>query len=499
MKCFMALLVFAFLIFSGCDDNSTESDTILPEVEINDLETEYTEGDIVVITAEASDNSGIEKVEFLINEELKKEDTEEPYEYEWDTAELNGSYTITAKAIDTSGNSASDEIDVDIIQAGPNNPPDAPQYPDPDNMAVNVSVNKDLSWTCIDPDGDDLVYDVYFGTNPIPDDGDLSSEEQSETFFDPSVLNPQTTYYWKIVAYDSEEQTESEIWSFTTGDDPVYGNMIFVEGGSFVMGNHYDDGNIDEKPLHTVTLNSFYIGQYEVTYTKFVEFLDSLEVSSNGSYDGYELIDMDDDDCAIVYETNNNLKFEFIGSESAPLASCPVIEVTWYGGVVFCNWLSEQEGLTPCYNLDDMSCDLTANGYRLPTEAEWEYAARGGVNWEDNYRYSGCNDEADLSDFAWYNDLEGITHEAGSKMPNQLGIYDMSGNVWEWCNDFYSDSYYKDSPEENPTGPVTGDNHVGRGGAWGDEASSCLVSNRGAYIPDFSVNYIGFRIARTAE
>ena len=169
--------------------------------------------------------------------------------------------------------------------------------------------------------------------------------------------------------------------------------------------------------------------------------------------------------------------------------------MTWYDAVEYCNALSEQEGLTPCYNLSDWSCDFSADGYRLPTEAEWEYAARGGMNWEDNYRYSGTTDN--LGDYAWYySNSGGQTHEVGTKGPNQLGINDMTGNVWEWCNDWYSSSYYGSSPSNNPTGPDSGSPRVERGGSWNGNASYCRVANRFYLNPGFSYYYIGFRVLR---
>ncbi len=270
--------------------------------------------------------------------------------------------------------------------------------------------------------------------------------------------------------------------------------MILVEGGTFDMGDHFDEGYYDELPVHEVTLNSFLIGQYEVTHTNYIEFLNSWGVSSDGSYNGTELINMDDSDCAIDY----NGSFYFGGSSRAPNIECPVIEVTWYGGIVYCNWLSEQEGLTPCYDLSDWSCDFSADGYRLPTEAEWEYAARGGVNWTDNYRYSGTTDN--MGDYGWYSSNSGSqTHEVGTKEPNQLSIYDMSGNVYEWCNDWYCWWYYSSSPGNNPTGPDSGTPRVRRGGSWNLDAGGCSVANRSSHSPGGSSFNIGFRILRAVE
>jgi formylglycine-generating enzyme len=270
------------------------------------------------------------------------------------------------------------------------------------------------------------------------------------------------TYYWKIVASDGEYETSSSVWNYTTSEETNYGDMIFVQGGSFEMGDHFNEGSGDELPVHTVTLNSFYIGQYEVTQGEYEAVMGSNPAHYNGVGDNY-----------------------------------PVYYVTWYNAVEYCNALSIQEGLTPCYDTSDWSCDFSADGYRLPTEAEWEYAARGGVNWEDDYRYSGCHEESELTDYAWYDDNSGSqTHEVETKLPNQLGIYDMSGNVYEWCNDWYDYDYYESSPLDNPLGPGSGSDRVRRGGSWYYFADYCRVANRSVSFPGYSFYNLGFRVLR---
>ncbi|MBR3766219.1 MAG: SUMF1/EgtB/PvdO family nonheme iron enzyme, partial [Muribaculaceae bacterium] len=134
---------------------------------------------------------------------------------------------------------------------------------------------------------------------------------------------------------------------------------------------------------------------------------------------------------------------------------------------------------------------ITGKTFRLPTEAEWEYAARGG-NKSKGYKYSGSNT---IGDVAWYNsNSSAMTHQVGTKAPNELGLYDMSGNVWECCSDWHDENYYSSSPSNNPTGPTSGSYRVDRGGSWGNNARSCRVSYRDRSTPDYRDCYYGFRL-----
>ena len=164
----------------------------------------------------------------------------------------------------------------------------------------------------------------------------------------------------------------------------------------------------------------------------------------------------------------------------------PVEQVSWEDGIAFCNALSIREGLQPAYNGTDNNCTLIAgaNGYRLPFEAEWEWAARGG----EDYVYAGSNN---IDDVAWYSENSGgETHPVGQKLPNGYGLYDMTGNVWEWC----ADDYY--NPGEHRPGASK---RVLRGGSWYFNADGCRVSSRNCGSPDFRVSHLGWRLSRSVR
>ena len=188
----------------------------------------------------------------------------------------------------------------------------------------------------------------------------------------------------------------------------------------------------------------------------------------------------------------------------------PVNYVNWYAAIAYCNKLSVKEGLIPCYTVTSITdwssleyssiptsrdskwnaatCDFTKNGYRLPTEAEWEWAARGG----ENYTYAGSDT---IDDVAWYtSNSSNKTHEVKTKNANGYGLYDMSGNVWEWCWDRSSNSI---SSSTDATGPAIGDYRVYRGGYF--NAGGCAVSCRGSSSPDDRYNNLGFRVVRSSS
>jgi formylglycine-generating enzyme required for sulfatase activity len=236
-------------------------------------------------------------------------------------------------------------------------------------------------------------------------------------------------------------------------------NMVLVEGGTFQMGS--TGGDSDERPVHTVTVGSFYRGRTEVTQKEWMEVMGNNPSNFRG----------------------DNL---------------PVEMVSWNDAIEYCNRLSLKEGLTPAYrgSGNNITCDFNASGYRLPTEAEWEYAAKGGNKDYISYEYSGSNS---VDVVAWYNGNSGnTTHPVGTKRPNSLGLYDMNGNVWEWCWDWYGG--YSGGSQTDPAGPSgptsSGTYRVLRGGSWGSAAAYVRSAFRNYDTPSSRSNYIGFRLVR---
>jgi formylglycine-generating enzyme required for sulfatase activity len=214
-------------------------------------------------------------------------------------------------------------------------------------------------------------------------------------------------------------------------------DMVFVEGGTFMMGSN--DGEDDENPIHSVTLDSFYIGKFQVTQAQWK---------------------------AIMGYNPSQFKGDVL----------PVEEVSWNDAQEFIEKINQK----------------TSKKYRLLTEAEWEYAARGG-NKSRGYQYVGSDN---INEVAWYYDNAGYQkHPVGQKKANELGIFDMSGNVWEWCEDGYDEDYYKNSPSKNPKGSSSGSYRVDRGGGWFSDSKYCRVAYRNYGTLEDRLSYLGFRIA----
>ena len=212
-------------------------------------------------------------------------------------------------------------------------------------------------------------------------------------------------------------------------------DMVFVEGGTFQMGSN--KGESDEKPIHTVTVSSFYMDKTEVTQAEYRKVMGKNPSSFSRCDD------------------------------------CPVEKVTWH----------------------DANAYAQKVGKRLPTEAEWEYAARGG-NKSKGYTYSGSND---LDAVGWHKYNSGSAVPVAEKQPNELGLFDMSGNVWELCSDWYDEGYYSGSPQNDPQGPNSGKFSILRGGSWNHNGNNCRVAYRCKHYPDLKDNNLGVRLVLSQD
>ncbi len=233
-------------------------------------------------------------------------------------------------------------------------------------------------------------------------------------------------------------------------------DMIFVKGGTFKMGSN--DGYADEAPVHSVTLSDFYIGKYEVTVAQYRQFCSA----TNHRFPG-----LPDDDWYAEHENAAQWQWN---------DTYPIVNISYFDAIAYCQWLSE----------------LTGEHYTLPTEAQWEYAARGG-NKSKNYKYAGSND---IDEVAWYDETtrERGPRSVGRLKPNELGIYDMSGNAWEWCLDYWGN--YSAKAQKDPTGPAQGGYKVIRGGSWYYVDDMAKLTSRDGPKPGKPNFNYGFRVVK---
>ncbi|EKB59703.1 formylglycine-generating enzyme family protein [Bergeyella zoohelcum] len=280
------------------------------------------------------------------------------------------------------------------------------------------------------------------------------------------ILNQGVNHYrWKVRALKQNNNSELANTNYQifkvqgTTLPPTTHQTVLVEGGTFLMGSPNGVGYSNERPQHQVTVSTFRMSKYEVTNAQYAQFLNVKGNQTEGGNSWY-------DEYYGSIKKNGGVYLVTPGYENHPVG-----HVSWYGARAYAQWV----------------------GGRLPTEAEWEYAARGG-KYSLGFFYAGSNN---VGDVAWYDDNSSVngtrtTHPVGQKQPNELGLYDMSGNVWEWCSDWYG--AYSSNAQSNPTGPTTGNLRVLRGGGFNDDANITRVAHRRSNYPSNQLNYFGFRV-----
>ncbi len=253
--------------------------------------------------------------------------------------------------------------------------------------------------------------------------------------------------------------------------------LVLIPAGEFVIGSPDNESGADpdEHPSHDVTITRpFYIGTCAVTVGQFGKFVAATGYKTDAENDGKG-------GCGATGETtapfDQRPKFNWRNDGLTQTDTQPVVNVSWNDAIAFCDWLSSQDGKT----------------YRLPTDAQREFACRGGTT----ATFFFGSDPGLLGKYAWNSDNSSLgPHDVGQKLPNPLGLYDMLGNVWEWCSDRYDAKYYRSSPAIDPQGPVDGNERVTRGGSWGNTSGSCRSADRDRMEQAGRSCYLGFRVVR---
>ncbi len=437
------------------------------------------------------------------------------------------SYAFTIKTFDKSGNTSFGRATADFVR-------DTIAPDEISNVSfVSESGKIILSW---ENPGDSDFEGCKVSMSPtVKDFTEAKTLEKNVSTLEVTGLTNGTSYSFTIQTFDANKNvSEGKTSACIAGDTSFPLGYVKVAGGTITGKTNTNNFEGVFIAGRSVTLSDFYISRYEVTQDEYESLMTSQTVTVEGNT--YTL------EAKPSYCKANSIEYAVKFGTSQ--GRRPVEGVTWYDAVYFCNAKSAKEGLTPAYNITvtsvdsnnhitaaDVSLVANANGYRLPTEAEWEYAARGGnpdtTNEKDwDYVFSGADTkgqtygsgypESDsvLDEVGWYcyNNITGGTsrdtqtfyatgrgtHKVGKKKANRLGLYDMSGNVWEWCYNWYD--AIDTGTATNPAGPASADYHRAiRGGSWYYYANDCTVSNRYFDFPSDCDYYLGFRVVRSSS
>ncbi|MDM8004659.1 MAG: SUMF1/EgtB/PvdO family nonheme iron enzyme [Phycisphaerae bacterium] len=386
-----------------------------------------------------------------------------------------------------------------------------------------MSTFRMLMWTCVLTGG--LLGSTAMATIPADFDGDGDVDSADLDLLEGCASSPGVRY--AIGCEDKDLDTDGDV------DQADFGvfqrslgsgvHMVLIPSGEFLMGDPFDEGNADELPRHAVYVDAFYIDRYEVTNQQYADALNWANSQGN-------LITVSG---GVVYKYDGEAGYPYCDTAiSAPGSQItwngvsfgttsgrenhPMVHVSWYGAVAYANWRSAMQGKPLVYDLSTWNYS-GSGGYRLPTEAEWEKAARGGVagtrfSWSDSndIQHARANYYSDWSDGVPYypydksptqgyhptfnTGVSPYTSPVGYFTANDYGLYDMVGNVWEWCNDWSGGTYYSSSPYSNPTGPTSGTYRILRGGGWDYDAYYCRVAYRYGFGPAYRSFYLGFRL-----
>jgi formylglycine-generating enzyme required for sulfatase activity len=312
---------------------------------------------------------------------------------------------------------------------------------------------------------------TYFYLNQRDSAQSIYTQLKTKGYFDTLTLRPNLqTLLLNIPASPTVPVTGSPAPNLQAILADIQRSMVFVKGGTFTMGSpETETDRGDDEKQHTVTLSDFEMGRTEVTVVQYMAFVNETKshypewMEAGSEYN---------------VKTGTDNHYKTIGA-ALTNSNNPIVGVSWDDAIAYCQWLSQK---------------IPGKKFRLPTEAEWEYAARGGLEGiKDGFTYAGSNN---IETVAWYDKNSGSkTHSVGQKKANELGLYDMSGNVWEWCNDWYGD--YSSEAQTNPTGPTEGSGRVRRGGSWRYTSAGARVARRDNWLPGSRGSNLGFRLART--
>jgi len=327
----------------------------------------------------------------------------------------------------------------------------------------------------------------------------------------PMISRPYNLYIQAVIEGDLSNLFVMEVREYAPS------GMVMIPEGDYQMGDHHD-GMTDATPLHNVEVDAFLMDIHEVTNQQYCDFLNYVYHVGQIEVIGGVVYKKNDTEAFCATASSNQesrITWENgVFDVTRGKLDHPMVTVTWYGAAAYANWRSIRAGLNPCYDLTTWECHFGAGGYRLPTEAEWERAARGAEHnpyfrypWGDiadgskaNYANSGDPYETSPPQTTPVEYYCGDQVPSGEDVANGYGLYDMAGNVWEWCNDWYDENYYSYcllmGVDHNPTGPSSGTERVLRGGAWHLDENSLRTANRMSYVPGRQAISIGFRLVK---